>query len=74
MDYPILMQKVWNCPFCILRGIFLYILNGVFLFWKIVFILANSADPDELPLCMAFHLDLHCLPKYLFTGILNEKG
>ena len=21
-----------------------------------------------------FHLSLHCLPKYLFTGIQNEKG
>ena len=25
--------------------------------------LANSADTDEI------HLGLHCLPKYLFTGI-----
>ena len=22
----------------------------------------------------AFHLGLHCLPKYLFTGNQNEKG
>ena len=22
----------------------------------------------------AFHLGLHCLPKYHFTGIQNEKG
>ena len=22
----------------------------------------------------AFHLGLHCLPKYLFTGIKSEKG
>ena len=35
-----------------------------------LFYLKNSADPDEMPL----HLDLHCLPKYLFTGIQNKKG
>ena len=41
---------------------------------KIVFILANSADPDEMLPNAAFHQGLHGLPKYLFTGIQNEKG
>ena len=41
---------------------------------KIVFILANSADPDEMPPYAAFHLGLYCLPNYLFTGVQNEKG
>ena len=41
---------------------------------KIVFILANSADSDEIPPNVAFHLGLDCLPNYLFTGIQNEKG
>ena len=36
--------------------------------------LANSADPDEMPPYVAFHLGLHCLPKYLFPGIKNEMG
>ena len=40
---------------------------------KIVFILTNSADPDEMPYA-AFHLGLHFLPKYLFNGIQNVKG
>ena len=35
---------------------------------------ANSANPDEISYSVAFHLGLHCLPKYLFVGILNEKG
>ena len=35
---------------------------------------ANSADPDEMPPYVAFHLGLHCLPKYLFTGIQNENS
>ena len=29
---------------------------------NIVFILVNSADPDEMPLFMVFHQGLHCLP------------
>ena len=36
---------------------------------KIVFNLANSADPDKMPPYAAFHQGLHCLPNYLFTGI-----
>ena len=28
------------------------------------FIEVNSADPDEMPHIVAFHLGLHCLPKY----------
>ena len=30
---------------------------------KIVFIIANSADPDEMPPIAAFHLGFHCMPK-----------
>ena len=32
-------------------------------------ILANSADPDEMQHNAAFHLGLHCLPKYPFRGL-----
>ena len=35
---------------------------GVFMSLKIVFILANSEDPDKMPPSAAFHLGLHCLP------------
>ena len=38
------------------------------------FILANCAASDEMPPYAAFHLGLHCLPKYLLTGIQNENG
>ena len=38
--------------------------NDVFLSLKIVFILANNADSDEM---LPNHLGLHCLPQYLFT-------
>ena len=46
----------------------------VFLSLKISFVLANSADPDEMPQCAAFHLGLHCLPKYPFKGFQFSKG
>ena len=39
----------------------------------IVFILANSADLYEITPYAAFHLGLHCLPKYLFTAFQNDK-
>ena len=29
--------------------------------------IANSAEPNEMPYSVAFHLDIHCLPKYPFT-------
>ena len=30
---------------------------------KIVFVIANSVDTDEMPRYVAFHLDVRCLPK-----------
>ena len=41
---------------------------------KVVFILANSADPDEMLPNATFYLGLHCLPKYLFIVTQKEKG
>ena len=42
--------------------------NSVFLSLKIDFVLTNSENADEMPHDTAFHLDLHCLPKYPFRG------
>ena len=41
---------------------------------KVVLILANSADPDEMQHYAAFHLGLHCLPKYSFRGFQYTRG
>ena len=69
MDFPkTLMQYEWDNPFCVLRGHRSKLHNFDIL--KIVLISANSADPDEILPCAAFH----CLPKYLFSSIQNEKG
>ena len=46
----------------------------VFLSLKIDFVLVNSADPDEMPHYVAFHLGLHCLSKYPFRGFWSTKG
>ena len=40
---------------------------------KIDFYISNSANTDEMLHYAAFHLGLHCLPKYLFIYIQNEK-
>ena len=50
---------------CVYWGVTGYNLkkNIVFLNLKINFILANSADPDEMPPYAAFHQGLHCLLK-----------
>ena len=45
----------------------------VFLSQKVVLILANSADPDEMYYA-AFHQEFHCLPKYPFQGFQYTKG
>ena len=41
---------------------------------KIVFNLANSAGPDEMPHFSAFHLSLHCVSKYPFRVFQYTKG
>ena len=35
---------------------------------KVVLILANSSDHDEMQCYAAFHLGLHCLPKFSCRG------
>ena len=35
-----------------------------FFLGRSIFYLAKSADPDEMSLCVTFHLGFHCLPKY----------
>ena len=46
----------------------------MFLSLKIVFVLANSTDPDEMLHYAAFHLGLHCLQKYPYRGFQSSKG
>ena len=65
MDYPIHTDTIrMELSILYFKGLSVKISkNDAFLSLKIVFILANSADPDEMPHKAAFHLGLHCLLK-----------
>ena len=41
--------------------------KNIYLSLKIDFAVANSADADEMPHYVTFHLGLHCLLKYMFS-------
>ena len=41
---------------------------------KIFFTSTNSEGPDEMQHYVAFHLGLHCLPRYLFRGFRSLNG
>ena len=61
---------------CITLGVTGYNLKKkiiVFLSQKIDFVAANSADYDEMLHHAAFHLGLHCLPKYQIKGFPSRK-
>ena len=45
-----------------------------FLSLKVVLILENSGDPDEMQHYAAFHLSHHCLLKYKFRFFQYTKG
>ena len=47
---------------------------NVFLSLKVDLILTNSEDPGEMQHYAAFHLGLHCLPKYPFRGFQYTNG
>ena len=46
----------------------------LFLSLKVVSILSYSENPDEMQHSAAFHLRLHCLPKYPFMVFPVYKG
>ena len=45
-----------------------------FLFLNMDFVIINSADPDEMTHCVAFHLGLSCSIKYPIRGFWYTKG
>ena len=64
MDFPILIDTIsMGLPIVYFKGLQVEFLNyDAFLSLKVVLILANSADPDEMQHYAAFHLGPHCLP------------
>ena len=69
MEFPVKLDTVKSgWPIVYIEGSQAIISkNVIFLSLKIDSILANSADPDEMPPYAAFHLGLHGLPKYLMV-------
>ena len=62
-------------PLVYLKGSLMNIQNKyVIRSLNIVFIITNSADPDEIQHYAAFHLGIHCLSNYLFRGFQYTKG
>ena len=61
---------------CVFKGVTgrIFLNYDVFLSLKVVLILANSADSDEMQHYASFHLGLHCFPKYLSRGFQYTKG
>ena len=59
--------KMPKGPFCQIR-------THIFLSLKIVFIIANSKDPEKMLPYSAFHLIVFTVCQSTFTSIQNEKG
>ena len=51
----------------------IYLKNIVFLSLTIDFVLANSADPDEMSHYAPFHLGHRCLSKYPIRDVWSTK-
>ena len=65
MDSPFWFSVIkWEWPIVYINGVTDYNFQIKLHFSEIVFVLANSVDPDEMLHYAAFHLGLHCLPKY----------
>ena len=77
MEFSIKLDTVklgWSIVYT--EGSQVIISNFFFLFLslKMDFVLANSAEPDKMQHYVAFHLGLHCLPKYPVRGFWSSKG
>ena len=56
-----------------IEGSQIIIFKKKFLSLKIDFVLASFADSDEMLHFVTFHLSLHCLQKYKFSGFQSQK-
>ena len=69
MEFPIKLDTVklgWSIVY--IEGSQVTIPKKKISFSEDDFVIANSADLDEMLHYAAFHLGLHCLPKYQFLG------
>ena len=63
IDFPIHIDTIcMGLPIVYFKGSQVeFLMYDVFCSLKVVLIIANSVDPDEMQHYAAFHLDLHCL-------------
>ena len=73
MDFPIHIDTSMGLPIVYFKGSREEFSKSLLLSLKIVLILANSADTDEMQHNAAFHLGFHFLPKYPFRGFHYRK-
>ena len=65
MKFPIKIYTIKSeCSIVYIEGSKVKISKYCFSYLCEDFALAKSAEPDERPRYAAFHLGLHCLPKY----------
>ena len=62
MEFSIKLYTIVRMVHCIYMKVIIK-KNIVFLSLKTDFVLGNSADPDEMPNYVSFHLSLRSLPK-----------
>ena len=71
-EYAALTNAFIVSVLLVLSHVYMEILY-VFLSLKMGISLVNSTDPDEMQRKAAFHVGLHCLPKYPFRGFPKNK-
>ena len=70
MEFPLQIDIIgMGLPIVHFKGSQAVLNYDVFLSLKAVFILANSADPDEMQHHATFHLGLRCFQKYQFRQL-----
>ena len=75
MDFPIHIDTIIKgLPIVYFKGSHVEFLNyDLFPSLKVVLILANSTDPDEMQQFAAFHLGLHCLDQSTRLGVSSKR-
>ena len=68
------LKSIWSIVNIEVTGYHEFHTNIVFISLKIYSVSANSADPDEMPHYVVFHLGLHCVQKYPLMFFPIYKG
>ena len=67
-------RLIWNCSVCILKGQCISVTEDCIILANIISSGSALISSGSALSYVTFDLGLHCLIKYLFTGIQNENG